>query len=146
MARWLFVLGASVDLAGAALIAWTIYSRTSAETREEARTRYGGNLWVILFREREQAYVRSGLALLALGFTCQLVGYLSRFRFPTWLFAAFVAVAVFLAALFVAKAIAERVVPLHYRSDVRLPEGIEDERHLAPVETRERSLYGAGCT
>ena len=66
--RWLFVIGLALDLAGATLIGWTIYSQTAAETREEVHMRWGGNFWVLLFRLREQAYVRVGMALVVVGF------------------------------------------------------------------------------
>ena len=51
--RWLIIVGVSVDLAGAALVGWSVYAQSTAERREEALTRLGGNLWVILFREEE---------------------------------------------------------------------------------------------
>jgi hypothetical protein len=49
--HWLFVLGISFDLAGAALVVWTISARSHAEDREEAIGVFGANLWVVLFHE-----------------------------------------------------------------------------------------------
>jgi hypothetical protein len=59
--EWLLVIGISFELAGAALLAWTIYSRSAAGNREEAVSVLGSNFWIIVFRDREQAYVRAGL-------------------------------------------------------------------------------------
>lgn len=133
--RWFFVLGLSLDLAGAAVIAWTIYSQTAAETREEARARWGGNFWVLLFRLREQAHVRAGMALLATGFTLQLVGYLIGFGWATGLLAGVAAVATAALAVVAARRLADRAVPLRYAQELGLAPGLEDERHIYVLRT-----------
>ena len=50
--RWLIIVGVSVDLAGAALVGWSVYAQSAAERREEALTRMGGNFWVTSFARR----------------------------------------------------------------------------------------------
>lgn len=133
MTTWLFVCGISLDLAGAALVAWTINRRTPTETREEALTRFDGNLWVVAFRLREQAYVRAGLTLLAAGFVLQLLGYMARLSWSSRALAVGVTVGVFATALAVASTFANRLVPVRYAIATDLPEGIQDERHAYNV-------------
>jgi hypothetical protein len=134
--RWFFVCGIALDLAGAVLIAWTIYSRTPAETREEATSRLDANLWTIVFREREQAHVKAGMSALGLGFTLQLVGYILGFtrRFDEVL-APLVAVAIFTSALAALRYVAQRVAPLRVGDPKELPNGLWDERHVHHLAT-----------
>jgi hypothetical protein len=132
--EWLIVVGVSIDLAGAALIGWSVYKQSAAERREEAQTRWGGNLWVILFREEEQAYTRVGISLLVIGFTLQLFGYVGGLGRREGAVALAVAVLVAGAAFYGGRKWAGRSVPLKLsRSDER--PGIGDERTNAGVET-----------
>lgn len=126
---WLFIVGVSLELAGAVLVAWTVFSRNHAETREEAYSPLDANLWVVLFREREQAYVRAGFALLGGGFALQLAGYVSELKGDGRFAAPFLAAAVFGISLFVSRRIAERRVPVKHSPVDELPAGLEDERH-----------------
>jgi hypothetical protein len=48
----------SLEIAGAVLVAWTVFARSPVENREEALTKFGSNFWIVLFREREQAYAQ----------------------------------------------------------------------------------------
>lgn len=134
--RWLFVCGLTLDIAGATLVAWTIYTRSAVETREEALSRLDGNLWVVVFRLRKQAYVRAGLALLGVGFLLQLAGYLSGFHHE-WqvIVALIVSAALYLGALLAARKAAERAVPVRYANENELPDGLEDERHSFRLRT-----------
>jgi hypothetical protein len=134
MSRWLFVSGLSLDLAGAVLIAWTIYTRSVAETREEALTKFDANFWLVLFREREQSHVRAGISLLAAGFVLQIAGYLSQlhgWRLPAL---AVLAVGLFAIGLAIARNVVERQTPLRYANLASLPAGIGDERHAHNLE------------
>lgn len=134
--RWLFVVGISLDLAGAVLIAWTIYSRTPEETREEATSRLDASLWTVVFREREQAHVKAGMALLGSGFGLQLAGYIAGFRSGSGrVVAPVVAVAVFLTSLSLLRNVATKLSPLRYVDASGLPDGIQDERHSYCVAT-----------
>jgi hypothetical protein len=144
--RWLFAIGLALDLAGAALIAWTIYSQTAAETREEAHTRWGGNFWLLLFRLREQAYVRAGMALVAAGFTLQLVGYLVDFGWPTGLLAGVVAVATAAVAFAAARRFADRAVPFDYAQELDLPAGQKTSATSIACERSMTSKCGGGST
>jgi hypothetical protein len=137
--RWLFVIGISFDLAGAALVVWTISIRSPAETREEALSVFGSNFWIVLFREREQAHVRAGLGLLGLGFVLQLAGYVTGFSWPTRALALFVAAAVACAAFVIARTVSARTVPIELsRPEER--DAIRDERYGFGLATFEDVL------
>jgi hypothetical protein len=110
--RWLFVLGVSIDLAGAALVGWSVYAQSGAERREEALTKFGSNFWIILFREEEQAYVKAGLYLLGLGFLLQLIGYVGGFGWPAGAVALLIAATAGGSAFLIGRNLAARAVPL----------------------------------
>jgi hypothetical protein len=74
----LFIVGVSMDLAGAITIASAVLWQTRAETIEEAGGGFGTNLWVVLLRDREQAQAWFGVLLLGVGFVLQLVGHLAN--------------------------------------------------------------------
>jgi hypothetical protein len=134
--RWLFVIGLSLELAGAVLLAWSVYARSRVENRQEALSVLGSNVWVIIFRERDQAYVRAGLGVLAAGFIVQLAGYLTAFPWPSWALALLVAVATGGCAFWIARRFASRAVPLELvRHDTA--HVIKDERHGYGVATLE---------
>ena len=125
--RWLFLFGVSLEIAGAALVAWAIVSRPPAEPLEEALTKFGANFWVILFREREQAQVRVGLGVLSVGFLCQFLGFLGMFSGAGRVFAALAGLSIGAVAFFGGKRLARRPFPeLHRTEGVDL---IRDERH-----------------
>jgi hypothetical protein len=145
--RWLVVVGVSIDLAGAALVGWSVYAQSAVERREEAVTRFGGNFWVILFREEEQAYVRAGLSLLVLGFSLQLIGYVGGFGWPGGAAALLIALLVAGGAFFVGDKVAGRAVPLKLSRPDKRP-AIGDERTNFGVETLQdvetlRHLYAS---
>jgi hypothetical protein len=131
--RWLFLIGVSLDIAGAALVAWAVASRPTAENREEALTKFGGNFWIILFREREQAQVRAGLAVLAIGFAFQFAGYLGQFSMPGRLLAALIGLAIAAMAFVGARRLARRPLPQLRRMPIE--NVIADERHAYGVAT-----------
>jgi hypothetical protein len=144
--RWLFVAGLSLELAGALLIAAGVTSRTPAENREEATSHLDANLWIIVFREREQRLVRTGLFVLGTGFLLQLAGYLWSFDGGMIIGGVAVVAAVLTAGFFGGRRIAASAAPLTYHSDLTLPAGIQDERHghaLADLEEvkKWRQLY-----
>jgi hypothetical protein len=145
--RWLFVSGVSIDLAGALVIAGAVLSRTPAENREEATSRYDGNLWVIIMREREQSQVRIGVYLLGAGFVLQLAAYLWSFGDVSVIGGIALALGLLAGGFFAGRRLAAAAVPLRYHSVLDLPPGIEDERHghrladLAEVKTWRR-LHG----
>jgi len=134
---WLFIIGVSLELAGAVLVAWTVFSRTPDETREEAVSTFDANLWVVIFREREQAHVRVAFFLLGSGFVLQLSGYVDELRHSGRVAAPFVAIAVFGIALFTARRLAGRRIPIEYAGQTDLLAGLEDERHGSRVRTFE---------
>jgi hypothetical protein len=126
--HWLFILGLSLDIAGAILVALAVFG-TPGEGREAATARWNGNFWIVLIREREQMRVRAGVFLLGGGFVLQFAGYLASFeswRIPV---AAAAGAGLGTLAYFVARGVADRFVPLKYHDDLDLPEGIEDQRH-----------------
>src|SRR5438094_336459 len=129
--RWLFVAGVSLDLAGALLIAMAVLSRTPAENREEALTKFGGNLWVIIMREREQTQVRAGVTLLGAGFILQLTGYLRLFRGLSILEGIGLAIGVLTIAFVGGRQWSRSRAPLSYHSNLTQPLTIDDERHAA---------------
>jgi hypothetical protein len=132
--RWLFVVGISLELAGAVLVAWAVYARSPAENRQEALSTLGSNFWIILFRERDQAYVRAGLIVLAIGFAVQLAGYLAGFSWPSWGLALLAAAATGGSAFVIAQKFASRAVPLELVRD-EATDVIKDERHGFGVAT-----------
>jgi hypothetical protein len=145
--RWPVVLGVSIDLAGAALVGWSVYAQSAVERREEALTRLGGNFWVILFREEEQAYVRAGLSLLGIGFALQLIGYVTGFGWPAGAIALLVGLLAAGGAFLIGDKLAGRAVPLKLSRPGDRP-GIGDERSNFGVETLEdvetlRRLYAS---
>jgi hypothetical protein len=133
--RWLVVLGVSLDLAGALLVASAVIGQARAETREELTPRWGLNLWALMFRERERALVLNGVVLIVSGFLLQLVGYL--WDFDSWWPAGLAAVGTVAAGFGVTWWWAGRHVPLKYHAELDLPEGIEDERHHHHLRTKE---------
>jgi hypothetical protein len=142
--EWLFVLGVTFDIAGAALVAWAIVARPPVENREEALTKFGANFWIVLFREREQAQVRVGLAVLGFGFLLQLIAYVVKFSWPKSGIAVVVAVAVLGGTFLVGRRLARLPIPQLVRQPV--DHVIGDERHLYGVATLEdvvawRRLY-----
>jgi hypothetical protein len=125
--RWLFLLGVSIDLAGAALVGWSVYAQSGAERREEALSKLGSNFWIVLFREEEQAYVRAGLFLLGIGFALQLIGYVVGFGWPAGALALVLAIVVGGAAFFIGNKRAARAVPIQLSRPDDRPR-IVDER------------------
>jgi hypothetical protein len=132
--RWLFLLGVSIDLAGAALVGWSVYAQSGAERREEALAKFGSNFWIVLFREAEQAYVRVGLFLLAVGFALQLTAYVIGFGWPVGALALLVAMTVGGGAFFIGNRRAKRAAPLQLSRPDDRPR-IGDERSGFGVAT-----------
>jgi hypothetical protein len=73
--RWLTVIGLALDLAGAFVVAWPLLISSSSEIAATAATRLGSNPLVALGRRRERDLLRSGLVLIAVGFSFQLVAF-----------------------------------------------------------------------
>ncbi|HXL43513.1 MAG TPA: hypothetical protein VN960_05580 [Gaiellaceae bacterium] len=139
MVRWLFVLGLSLDIAGAVLVAFAVLGRTPGENRQEALSYYGANFWVVLIREREQARVRAGIFLIGGGFLLQLAGHLAGFA-AVWLFVAIACVGALGASAFLGgRWLADRAVPLRYYEDdeLDLPDGVTDQRHAFRLRTKD---------
>jgi hypothetical protein len=135
--RWLFVLGLSLDIAGAFLVAFAVLGRTPGENRQEAKSGYGGNFWVVLIREREQMRVRIGVFLLGGGFLLQLAGYLTGFGGWWFPLATASAGALGAAAYFGGRWLADQFIPLKYYDELDLPHGISDQRHAFRVRTKD---------
>lgn len=128
--RWLLVVGVSLDLSGALLMASAVLGRSAGENREEATTRYDHNFWVVLIREREQSRVRVGALLLGLGFVLQAIGFLLGFGGLQIAVASLAAIATIAVAYAIGLCLAEARVPLKYHESLLLPAGIQDERHV----------------
>jgi hypothetical protein len=106
--RWLFVVGASLDLGGAILVVWAFLRRTPESLADETAPRFGLSMSALRAQSEEQMYAQSGVALLFAGFFCQLAGYVSRFHSAGVGLAIVVAVAVFAVSVFAGWQVATR--------------------------------------
>jgi hypothetical protein len=126
---WLFIVGVSMDLAGAIVIASAVLWQSRPETIQEASGHWGPSLWVVLLRDREQAQARFGVVLLGIGFLLQLLGHLSNFTGFELAGAIALAVGIPVGGYFAGRFVAWRKAPLTYYQYPRPPYGITDERY-----------------
>jgi hypothetical protein len=106
--RWLFVVGVSLDLAGATLVVWAFLRRTPEQLADETAPRYGLSPSALRGQSEEQMYAQSGVALLVAGFLCQLGGYLSRFHSTSIEWAILLAIGVVAVSVYFGARIAAR--------------------------------------